>query len=87
MILVEIPVYFETDETIKLEDLNIKSKLSDCDTKLVYFAKMFTGILSDYEDGINFTRFYIGGTSFSTPLSMKKVCDKFDEAYTKHELI
>lgn len=76
---VKIPVFFNTDETLQLEDLGIESNLADCELRDVTFYNI--NYISPYLDKDNtYTTIASNGTSFISPLSTDEVENLIEEA-------
>lgn len=66
----EIEVFFHTDQTTSLRDLDIQYNLSDCDVRKVTFYRIDAiGIfIDDDADKSEYSSIYSSGNTFNCPL-------------------
>ena len=75
--MIELDIYYNTDETSKLEELEIKVDLDDCELKKTLFITI--DAVSPYEG--NRTLIYSSGDIFVCALSYKELKKILSERY------
>lgn len=70
--MIQLPIFYNTDETAHLEDLGIDTKLSDCDVKQIYFINI--DAVSTYEECMKeYAKIHCNGTTFISTLTVDEV--------------
>ena len=72
---ITLPIYFNTDETTSLSDLDIDYPLSDCEIRDVKFYNIavLLPMFDDLDDNKPYTTIISNGEKFICPLTIKEV--------------
>lgn len=62
---VELPIYFNTDDTSALESLGIEPNIRNCELKSVTFFTIDAIAPYKEDDGFEYSIIYSGGTEFA----------------------
>jgi hypothetical protein len=65
MLPIELPIYFNTDETDNLEKMGLDSHVSNCEVRILTFYNINAIGPSKEDDGFEFSLIYTGDASFS----------------------
>jgi len=73
MLPIELPIYFNTDETSNLEKMGIDSHVKNCEVRLMtFFAINAIGSAKESDD-FEYGIIYTGDGSFSSVLTYKEL--------------
>lgn len=77
--MVIIPIYYNTEDTIRLSDLDIDYNIEDCDIRDVIFLHI-NAIGRYIEDDIEGTTIYANGCEFISPLKINEVKELYEQS-------
>ncbi len=69
---VQLPIFFHTDNTSDLFNLDVEFKVKDCSIRQVTFY-IINAIAPYFEDGKVYTTIHSNGDNFLCPLSIQEV--------------
>jgi hypothetical protein len=73
MLPIELPIYFNTDETANLEKMGLDSHVKNCEVKLMTFFAINAIGSAKESDGFEYGIIYTGDESFSSVLTYKEL--------------
>jgi hypothetical protein len=79
MYLVNIPVYYNPENSEVLEAIHGSITLHQSELKNVFFIKLPNALCADIVDDIEVTRIYYGDNEFISNLKVNEVIYKFQE--------
>ena len=65
MIPIELPIYFNTDETDSMVKMGLDSHVANCEIRTLTFYNINAIGPAEEDDGFKFSLIYLGGDSFS----------------------
>jgi len=73
MLPIELPIYFNTEETANLEKMGIDSHVKNCEIRLMTFFAINAIGSAKEPDGFEYGIIYTGDQSFSSVLTYKEL--------------
>lgn len=75
MLQYDIPIFFHTDQTAMLKDLNVEYSFEDCEVRQVAFFSIVAVSVYDDDKGNYYSSVHANGGEYISPLSKHEVIE------------
>ena len=79
---IKLPIYFHTEESAKLAELEIEAKYEDCEVRPMHFYHI-NGVVDADLDGNEGTIIYANSSTFECPLTLDEVLQVIEKHLNK----
>ena len=79
MKIVNVPIFYNPENSASIEAIHGSVPLQRCELKNVVFTAIPVALCSDTIDGLDVTRLYFGDTGFISNLQIEKLVTIFSE--------